>query len=165
MTYLFPQAFVVRIMWCMVDCLSTTYTKMGDVAQWVEHQHSYPKTLGSIPLRGRVRDSFSQFYPSESALVQRLVCAWPPFVCMAHTQICVHVKDHLSIYRKRIGLRQCYGHTKILHTQGQELVKTVTGGFSLGRKLKFSMGKFPQNKKPKTHFTTSLQLSPLTSRS
>ena len=31
----------------------------GDVAEWLEGRNSYPKTLGSIPWRGRVSSSFS----------------------------------------------------------------------------------------------------------
>ena len=31
----------------------------GDVAQWLEHRNSNPKTLGSIPWLGRVRGSIS----------------------------------------------------------------------------------------------------------
>ena len=46
------------------------------------------KTLGSIPWWGRVQGSFS--IPL-SQLLCRLVCAWPPFACMACTQICAHV--------------------------------------------------------------------------
>ena len=45
---------------------------LGDVAQWLVRRNSNPKTLGSIPWRGRVRDSFSV---SPSQLLCRLVCA------------------------------------------------------------------------------------------
>ena len=83
--------------------------EMGDVAQWLERQSCNPKTLGSIPWRRRVRDSEST-----------LVCAWPPFVCTACTQMCVHVKDPISICRKRVGFTAggMYGHTQVLHTLG-----------------------------------------------
>ena len=47
----------------------------GDVAQWVEHRSSNPKTLGSIPWWGIVRGVFS-IPPSQ--LVSRLVCALTP---------------------------------------------------------------------------------------
>ena len=55
----------------------------GDVAQWLEGRNSNPKTLGSIPWRGRVRERvFSR--PSESTL-ERFVCAWPPGLsCVRH---------------------------------------------------------------------------------
>ena len=74
---------------------------MGDVAQWLVSRKSNPKTLGSIPWWGRVRDNFS-IPPSQ--LMCRLVCAWPPFVCTTHTQICVHINDPMSICLKRVGL-------------------------------------------------------------
>ena len=39
-----------------------------------------------------------------SQLLCRLVCAQLPFVCMTRIQICVHVKDPISICHKRVGL-------------------------------------------------------------
>ena len=44
----------------------------GDVAQSLEHQNSNPKTLGSTPWRGWVRDNFSV---PPSQLLCRLVSA------------------------------------------------------------------------------------------
>ena len=48
-----------------------------------------------------------QFFknPSESSPVQTcLQVPDPPFMCTARTQMCGHVKDPISICRKRIGL-------------------------------------------------------------
>ena len=67
----------------------------ADVAQWLHHRNYNPKTLGLIPWRGRVRNSFLSLQ-----LLCRRVSAWPPFV----TQTCVHVKDPISICHKRVGL-------------------------------------------------------------
>ena len=47
----------------------------GDVAQWLESWNSNPKTLGSIPGRGRVNNSFSV---PPSQLLCRLVPDHPP---------------------------------------------------------------------------------------
>ena len=44
----------------------------GDVAWWLESWNSTPKTLGSIPWRGRVTNRFSV---PPSQLLCRLVCA------------------------------------------------------------------------------------------
>ena len=44
------------------------------------------------------------FVPS-SELLCKLVCVWPSFVCTARTQICSHVKSHVSICCKRVGIR------------------------------------------------------------
>ena len=74
-----------------------------------------PKTLGSIPWWGRVRHIFSV---PPTQLLCRLVCAWPPFVCAARTQICVHVKDPISICRKRVGLTAGGMETRKHCTQG-----------------------------------------------
>ena len=41
------------------DNSQTVFSETGDVAQWLEGRNSKPKTLGSIPRRGRVRNSFS----------------------------------------------------------------------------------------------------------
>ena len=70
---------------------------------------SNPKTLGSIPWRGKVRNSFS-VPPSE--LLCTLARAWPPFVCTACIQICEYVKDPTSI------LSYNSSRTQILHTLG-----------------------------------------------
>ena len=60
------------------------------------------KILASIPWLGRVRDIF--FCPSELTLVQTCLYMDPASCVMARTQICAHVKDPLSICRKRVGL-------------------------------------------------------------
>ena len=62
----------------------------GRCSSMVRVADLYPKTLGSIPWQGRVRDSFSV---SLSQLLCRLVCVWSPFVCMAHTHLCAHVTE------------------------------------------------------------------------
>ena len=81
----------------------------GDVAQWLVRRNSYPKTLGSIPWRGKGRGQF--FSVPQSQHLCRLVCACPPpppppllRVYGTHPQICAHVKDFISICRKRVGL-------------------------------------------------------------
>ena len=55
------------------------------VAQWFESRNSNPKTLGSIPWWGRMRNII--FRPSESTLVQTCVCLTPtpfPLPCVRH---------------------------------------------------------------------------------
>ena len=52
--------------------VSLCIAKAGDVAQWLEHQNSNLRALGSIPWWGRLRDHFSV---PPSQLLRRLVCA------------------------------------------------------------------------------------------
>ena len=77
--------------------INQSINQTGDVAQWLVRQNSNPKTLGSIPWRGRVRDNVS-VPPGQ------LMCRITPFVCTERTQICAHVKAPTSICRKRVGL-------------------------------------------------------------
>ena len=72
---------------------------------------SNPKTLHWIPWRGRVKVSFSV---PPSQLLCRPVCAWSPFVCTVRTQICAHVKDPISVCRKRVGIAAggMHGHAQ-----------------------------------------------------
>ena len=74
------------------DCMPS-----GDAAQWLESLNYNPKTLGSIPWRGQ--DIVQLLCLFESTLVHYLFVT--PFVCMALTHNCAHVKDPLSICRKR----------------------------------------------------------------
>ena len=74
----------------------------GTLAQWSESWNSKPTTPGSIPRQAGWGTVFLSLPPSQ--LLCRLVCAWPPFVCAARTQICAHVNDPISICRKRVGL-------------------------------------------------------------
>ena len=85
------------------------------VAQWLGRRNSNPKTQGSIPWRSRVRDSFSV---PPSQLWYRPACVWLLFACTARTQICAHVKDPISICRKRIGLTAGGIETQKYRTQG-----------------------------------------------
>ena len=62
--------------------------QMGGMAQWLVRLNSNPKTLGLIVFQGRVTDSFSV---SPSQLLCRFVRAWPPFMCITHTQWAVWV--------------------------------------------------------------------------
>ena len=41
----------------------------GDGGQWLDSQNSNPKTLGSIPWRGRVRNSVFPVHPALTAAV------------------------------------------------------------------------------------------------
>ena len=82
----------------------------------IECRNSNPTILGSIPWWGRVKDGFS--VPPSQHLC-RLLCAWPPFVCKAHTQMCVHVKDPVAICRKRVGLKASGMDTQKHCTQEQ----------------------------------------------
>ena len=77
---------------------------MLDVVAIQEGNYSYPKTLGLIPWRGKVKNSFSV---PPSRLLCRLICAGPLFVCTACNQICVYVTDPVSVCRKRVGLTAC----------------------------------------------------------
>ena len=85
--------------------------------------------------------------------MQTCLCLTPPpsFVYTAHTQICAHVKDSISICRKRgrPPHSQWYGHTKILHTAGNQLgmgSATVAAGFPWGNRPEFPMGEIPIGK-------------------
>ena len=51
----------------------------------------------------------------------------PHFVCTAHTQMCTHVKDPISICRKRVGITAV----------GMENTKTLVGAFNALRKNVF----------------------------
>ena len=96
-----------RIMICDSFSQNGPYLRRGNVAQWLEHGKSNPKTVGSIHWRGRVRHRYWFFFSSipPSQLLCRLVCALTPLrVYAARTQMCVHVKDPISNYRKRVGL-------------------------------------------------------------
>ena len=77
-------------------------SKTGDVAQWLVHRNSQIEARRPrvrAPWRGGVKNSFS-FPPSQ--LLCRLVCAWPPFVCMACTKLFACVKDPISICYNRV---------------------------------------------------------------
>ena len=69
-----------------------------------ESEFKNPKTLGSIPWWGSVKNIFS--VPTSPALMQTCLCLTPPppFVCTARTQICAQFKDPISICRKSVGL-------------------------------------------------------------
>ena len=71
---------------------------MRDVAQWLESRNSNPKTLGSSPWRDG-----NMFCPSESTLVQTCLRRLTPIRVYGMDQICAHVKDQISICRKRVG--------------------------------------------------------------
>ena len=66
-----------------------------------------------------VKDHLFSVHPSQ--LLCRLVCARHPFVCMGCTQLWVHVKDPISICRKRVGLTAGGTQTWIHCTQEQEI--------------------------------------------
>ena len=71
-----------------------------------EHQNSIPKTLGSIPWRGRVRSSFSALRDPPS-------CVWHAPI------ICAHVNNPISICCKsRVGLTAGGMETQKHCTQG-----------------------------------------------
>ena len=71
-----------------------------DVAQWLERRNSNPKTLGSTPCWGRVRTMFLSFRDNSSADL----FVPDPSLCVRHAPKCVsHVKDRISICRKRVG--------------------------------------------------------------
>ena len=53
--------------WKTCPCPARPFRLTGDVAQWLESRNSSPKTLGSIPSRGRVTRAVS--CPSEFTLV------------------------------------------------------------------------------------------------
>ena len=68
---------------------SVSVGKLGFMmgAQWVEHQNTKPKTLGSIPWSGRVRDSFSV---NPSQILCRFNCFCPtPFHVYGKHPFCV----------------------------------------------------------------------------
>ena len=81
-------------------CLSFIFNIIfdGRRSSVVELRNSNPKTLGSIPWWGRVRNwwvFFLSFQVNSSANL---------FLCSAHTQKCAHEKDPISICHKRVGI-------------------------------------------------------------
>ena len=63
-------------------------------------------------------------YPSESTLVQTCLCLTPPplsplFICTERTHMCAHLKDPISVCRKRVGLTA--GRMETLQTGGKKL--------------------------------------------
>ena len=84
----------------------TLYIYIYIPAHWLELRNSNPKTMGSIPWRGRIRNSCS-VPPSQRTLVQTCLCLTPPPPpsCVRHTlniNVCAQ-KDPISICRKRLG--------------------------------------------------------------
>ena len=67
------------------------------------------------------------FCPSESTLVQTCVCLTPLRVYSTHQNICAHVKDPISICRKRVGLTAGGMKTRkhVLHTRKKKLGSAV----------------------------------------
>ena len=63
---------------------------------------SNPRNPGFDLLAGQGEKQFC-LYPSESTHVQTCLCLTAGFVCTARTQMCAHVKDPISICRKRVG--------------------------------------------------------------
>ena len=88
----------------------------GDVAQWFESRISNPKTLGSIPWRGKVSNSLSLSLRVNSRADSFLPD--PPLVCTTRTGMCTHIKDPTSICRKRVGLTAGDTETRKHCTQG-----------------------------------------------
>ena len=80
---------------CFLQLSSTGGYISGDVARWLESRNPNPKTLGSIPLSLRVNSCADLFVRPD-----------PPYpsLCTARTHMCAHVKDPISICRKRVGL-------------------------------------------------------------
>ena len=109
--------------WVKSHCLGSEIRPLISSWDW-NVENSYLKTLGSIPWRGRVWNGFS-IPPSQ--LLCRFVCAWPPFLCTACTQICVHVKDPLSICRKRVSLAAGGMETQKHCTQKRKTPKNPAG--------------------------------------
>ena len=89
-----------------------------DVAQWLVRRNSNPKTLGSIPWWGGVRDMF--VCPSQTVLVQTCLCLTLPRVRTTRTHIYAHVKDPTSICRKSVGLTGGGMHTRKHCIQGKK---------------------------------------------
>ena len=60
-------------------------------------------------------------------------------MCTTRTQICVHVKDSVSIYRKRTNPTVGGGNTKTLHTGGKKsgLRRTMAARFLRGQQPEF----------------------------
>ena len=91
------------------------------VGQWLERRNSNPKTLGSIPRRGRVSRQF--FCPSESTLGQTCLCLTPS---------CVR-RSPKYVYTLKIpypaGIKEAhswwYGNTKTLHKKEKKLGSAV----------------------------------------
>ena len=86
---------------CVCLSLSRSVGRMGDATHWLESWNSNPKTLGSIPWSGRVKGSvFVSLRVNSCADLYTCASAWPPFECMARTQICAHA----TVYRSHIHL-------------------------------------------------------------
>ena len=74
------------VLYCISDGVFKIHFHGGyDVAQWLESRNSNPKTLGSIPWRGGVTNSF--FCLSESSLVQTCLCLTPLRVHGTHPNL------------------------------------------------------------------------------
>ena len=89
----------------LMFCASLVFWKIMDVDRGhgsVVECRTYNPNTGFDPLVGK--DEGQVFCLPPSQLLCWLVCAWPPFVCTACTQVCMHVKDHMAICHKRVGL-------------------------------------------------------------
>ena len=84
----------------------------GNVAQWLERRNSNPKTLGSIPRRGRVGGTFS--VPPSQLLCRRVCACHPPFPsCVRRIPKFVRT---LKIPYPSVVKSRWYANTKTLHT-------------------------------------------------
>ena len=110
----------------------------GDVAQWLMSRNSNLKTMGSIPLWGRVGDSYSV---PPSQLLYRLVLFVPDLPFVLYTTctrfVCTLKLPYPSVIKRRPHSRW-YGNAKTLHTGGN----TKLGGAVLA-------ACFPCRKQPK----------------
>ena len=74
-----PLALFDQKRTCKTILVRAVHMKTGDVAQWLVHRNSNPKTLGSIPRRGRVRDGFLSLQVNSCAdlfVPDPLSCVW-----------------------------------------------------------------------------------------
>ena len=79
------------------------------VTEWVCKACKYSSSVSS-----QCVDNFSV---SPSQRLCRLVCAWQPFLCIARTQVCVHIKDSTSICCKKVSLTASGMETRKYCTQ------------------------------------------------
>ena len=106
----------------------------GSVVRESEFKSEDP---GFDPLLGQGEEN--HFSPSESTLVQTCLCL-NPFLCTARTQICAHVKDPISIFRKRLGLTASGMETRKHCTQvgGMKTEMTASVQESKSKRLKMN---------------------------
>ena len=111
---------------------------MGDGRSSVVKEWKLKSKVPGFAGGGRVRNSFS-LLPSQ--FLCRLVCAWPPYMCMARAQICARMLkiSYPSVVKEYRSHSQWYGNTKTLHTGENKMLgsATIAACFPRGKQPNF----------------------------